>query len=54
MVEQGDVIGLTGMTGLAGGDHLHYGMLIHGVYVNPIEWWDVKWLQERIFNNLHQ
>lgn len=54
MVEQGDIIGLTGMTGLAGGDHLHYGMLIHGVYINPIEWWDAKWLQERIFNNLHQ
>jgi murein DD-endopeptidase MepM/ murein hydrolase activator NlpD len=53
MVEQGDVIGLTGMTGLAGGDHLHYGMLINGIYVNPIEWWDAKWLQERIFNNLH-
>lgn len=54
MVEQGDIIGLTGMTGLAGGDHLHYGMLVHGVYVNPIEWWDPKWLQERIFNNFNQ
>ncbi|MCK4425419.1 MAG: M23 family metallopeptidase, partial [Deltaproteobacteria bacterium] len=43
-VERGDTIGATGMTGLAGGDHLHFGMMVHGVFVNPLEWWDQKWI----------
>ena len=48
MVEKGDIIGKTGKTGLAGGDHLHYGTLIHQTYVNPIEWWDKKWIENNI------
>ncbi len=48
MVEKGDIIGNTGMTGLAGGDHLHYGMLIDQTYVNPIEWWDATWIQNNV------
>ena len=48
MVEKGDAIGLTGKTGLAGGDHLHFSILVHHTFVNPIEWWDLKWIQDNI------
>ena len=48
MVNRGDIIGNTGTTGLAGGDHLHYGMLVGGVFVNPIEWWDPEWIKNNI------
>jgi murein DD-endopeptidase MepM/ murein hydrolase activator NlpD len=48
MVSRGDIIGNTGATGLAGGDHLHYGMLVGGVFVNPVEWWDPAWIQNNI------
>ena len=48
IVEKGAIIGKTGKTGLAGGDHLHYGTLIHQTYVNPIEWWDSTWIQNNV------
>lgn len=48
MVDKGQIIGKTGMTGLAGGDHLHYGMLIDQTYVNPVEWWDDNWIKNNI------
>ena len=41
-------IGRSGQTGLAGGDHLHLTMLLDGIPVNPIEWWDPHWLHDRI------
>ena len=44
LVDQNTVLGLTGTTGMAGGDHLHYSMLINGVFVNPVEWWDPHWI----------
>lgn len=47
-VAKGDPIGLTGKTGLAGGDHLHYSMLVQHTFVNPIEWWDLKWIKDNI------
>jgi len=47
-VLKGDIIGRTGSTGLAGGDHLHFSMLVHGVFVNPIEWWDEHWIKDNI------
>ncbi len=47
-VERGAVIGRSGATGLAGGDHLHFTTLVHGLPVNPIEWWDGKWIRERV------
>jgi murein DD-endopeptidase MepM/ murein hydrolase activator NlpD len=48
MVSRGQTIGLTGETGLALGDHLHYGVYVAGVPVNPIEWWDAQWIDHRI------
>jgi murein DD-endopeptidase MepM/ murein hydrolase activator NlpD len=53
-VEKGQVIGRTGQTGLAGGDHLHFTLLIRGLPVNPIEWWDPKWIEDRILAKLSQ
>ena len=47
-IEKGDTLGVTGTTGLAGGDHLHFGMMIHHVFVNPIEWWDKSWIHNNI------
>lgn len=47
-VDKGQPIGRTGATGLAVGDHLHYEILVHGVPVTPIEWWDPKWIRDRI------
>ena len=44
----GESLGRSGETGLAGGDHLHFAMLIHGVYTSPLEWWDDHWLKDRI------
>jgi murein DD-endopeptidase MepM/ murein hydrolase activator NlpD len=34
-VQQGDIIGYVGMTGLATGPHLHYEYLVNGVHKNP-------------------
>lgn len=42
------IIGRTGETGLAAGDHLHYGVYLHGVAVLPVEWWDQKWIDDNI------
>lgn len=52
MVDKGDIIGFTGITGLAGGDHLHFGMFIDHVYVNPIEWWDTTWIKNNITSKI--
>jgi len=48
IVEKGSVIGLTGTTGMAGGDHLHFSMLVNGIFVTPIEWWDQHWIEVTI------
>jgi murein DD-endopeptidase MepM/ murein hydrolase activator NlpD len=47
-VAQGQRLGLSGQTGLAGGDHLHFAILVGGVYVDPREWWDPKWVREHV------
>lgn len=47
-VAKGDTIGRTGTTGLAGGDHLHFGMMVHNTFVTPVEWWDPKWINDNI------
>ena len=51
-VEKGAVLGRTGETGLAVGDHLHYEVLIQGMPVTPLEWWDAKWIRDRILRPL--
>jgi murein DD-endopeptidase MepM/ murein hydrolase activator NlpD len=48
----GDIIGKTGDTGLAGGDHLHYCTLLQGLPVKPVEWADSHWIKDRIGNKL--
>ena len=52
LVEKNQLIGRSGDTGLAGGDHLHYAMLVGGVYVDPTEWWDAKWVAEKVMSRL--
>jgi len=51
-VEKGQTLGRSGMTGLAAGDHLHFTMLVNGQPVNPVEWWDTKWMQDRVFRKI--
>ncbi len=53
MAEKEQELGKSGMTGLAGGDHLHFTMLVNGQMVNPVEWWDAHWIQDRILRKLH-
>ena len=47
-VKKGAVLGKTGTTGLAGGDHLHFSMLLQGEFVDPLEWWDPHWLKDQL------
>jgi murein DD-endopeptidase MepM/ murein hydrolase activator NlpD len=47
-VAKGEKIGHSGMTGLAGGDHLHFSILAGGQFVNPEEWWDPHWIKDNI------
>ncbi len=54
MVEKSQEIGRSGMTGMAAGDHLHYTMLVSGHMVNPIEWWDSHWIEDRILRKLRE
>jgi murein DD-endopeptidase MepM/ murein hydrolase activator NlpD len=53
-VEKGQVLGRTGATGLAGGDHLHFSMLLQGEYVDPLEWWDPHWLKDQVEGQMAQ
>ncbi|HEV2491531.1 MAG TPA: M23 family metallopeptidase [Terriglobia bacterium] len=47
-VKREQVIGHSGQTGLAGGDHLHFAVLLDGIPVSTIEWWDPHWIHDRI------
>ena len=47
-VRKNQIIAITDTTGLAGGDHLHFDVLVNGYYVNPIEWWDYRWIKTHI------
>ncbi len=48
IVKKNGLLGATGTTGMAGGDHLHFSMLVNGVMVDPLEWWDASWLDLHI------
>jgi murein DD-endopeptidase MepM/ murein hydrolase activator NlpD len=52
MVKKRDVLGKSGDTGMAGGDHLHFGLFLQGVPINPTEWWDEKWIKDHVMNRL--
>ncbi len=47
-VAKRQILGKTGETGLAAGDHLHFGVYLAGVAVLPVEWWDQKWIDDNI------
>ena len=51
-VKKGDIIGHTGLTGLAGGDHLHLSIIVNNVFVNPVEWWDAAWIKNNITSKI--
>ena len=47
-VARGQTIARTGMTGLALGDHLHFGVLVQGVEVWPMDWMKSNWIKKNI------
>jgi hypothetical protein len=51
-VKKGQVLGRTGTTGLAVGDHLHFGILMHGIEVQPLEWLDPKWIRDNVTSRM--
>ena len=48
MVKRGQVMGQSGQTGMAGGDHIHFAMQLDGVQIDPKEWWDAHWIKDHI------
>ena len=53
-VDMGQELGRSGATGMAGGDHLHFTMLVNGNPVTPIDWWSSKWVEDRIIRKLRE
>jgi murein DD-endopeptidase MepM/ murein hydrolase activator NlpD len=51
-VARGAPVGKTGETGLAGGDHLHFSVMVHGVHVDPVEWWDGHWIEDHVIRRV--
>lgn len=51
-VEKDDLIGHTGVTGLAGGDHLHFAIMVHNTFVDPLEWWDPAWIKNNVTDKI--
>jgi len=47
-VKRSQIMGLSGMTGMAGGDHVHFAMQLDGVQIDPKEWWDPHWIQDHV------
>lgn len=52
ILEKGQRLGVSGSTGLAGGDHLHFSIIVGGVFVNPVEWWDPHWIKDNVTEKL--
>jgi hypothetical protein len=48
VVKRNQIMGLSGMTGMAGGDHVHFAMQLDGVQIDPKEWWDAHWIQDHV------
>jgi hypothetical protein len=48
------VLGRSGMTGLAGGDHLHFTMLVNGEAVTPVDWWSRQWIEDRVTRKIRE
>lgn len=46
----GTQIATSGQTGYATGDHLHFSILVQGVYADPLEWMDAAWLDKNILS----
>jgi hypothetical protein len=51
-VERGAAVGASGQTGMAGGDHLHFSVLVSGEFANPLEWLDGHWIADNVNNKL--
>lgn len=54
LVKRGQALGYSDSTGLAGGDHVHFEVMLDGVPVNPKEWWDPHWIHDQITTKLQQ
>lgn len=48
LVSRGQMVGRSGATGLALGDHVHFSLMVHGMFVNPVDWWNERWLEAQI------
>jgi murein DD-endopeptidase MepM/ murein hydrolase activator NlpD len=53
-VTKGELIGNTDTSGLAGGDHLHFSMLVGSKFVDPQEWWDPHWIRDNVERKLQE
>ncbi len=52
MLKKGDIVGTTGVSGMAFGDHVHFGILVGGIEVSPLEWLDARWIQHNITDRI--
>ncbi len=48
LVKRGQIMGKSGETGMAGGDHIHFGMQLDGVQIDPKEFFDAHWIRDHI------
>jgi len=51
-VSKGFPIGRTDTSGLAGGDHLHFGIIVGDQFVDPLEWWDPHWIKDNVYKKI--
>jgi murein DD-endopeptidase MepM/ murein hydrolase activator NlpD len=48
LVKRGQIMGKSGQTGMAGGDHIHFSMQLEGIQIDPKEWWDAHWIKDHV------